>query len=178
VKFLLSKFTKRERLLFVLTLCAVLGIPAYLFILEPTYKKWDELGAEFESAGLKLSKNIKLLANKELLEKEYDKYKEYIQKEEGKEQELSSVLKEIEATALNSGVKITSIKPKGEKQLKNYKRYSVEVVSEAKISQFLKFIYDLENSKKLLKVERLVLSLKDAQTDLLKGTLIIRKTSL
>lgn len=177
MKTLFSKFSKRERVLFIFTISVILGLGFYIFILEPVYKKWVELGLEFESVSAKLYKNLKLLANKESIEKEYEKYKDYIQKAGDGEEEVASILKEIETTALNCGVKITSMKPKGTKQLKIYKKFSVEVVSEAKIAQFLKFIYDLEGSKKLLKVERLVLSLKGSQSDLLKGTLIIHKIS-
>ncbi len=174
---LLSKFTKRERIIFILTISLISSLIVYVFVLEPVYKKWSQLRLEYESAGLRLVRNEKLLANKKNIEGEYEKYKEYIRKKEDKEQEMASILKEIEATASGSGVKITSIKPKGEKQLKNYKEYSVELVSEATLNQFIKFIYDLESSKELLKVERLVLSLKSAQSDLLKGTLIVRKIS-
>ncbi|MCM8781670.1 MAG: type 4a pilus biogenesis protein PilO [Candidatus Omnitrophica bacterium] len=177
MKTLFSRFTKRERLFFIITLCIILGVLAYIFVLEPVYKKWNQLRLEAESARIRLFKDIKLLASKESLEKAYGRYKDYIQKEENTGQEIASVLREIETTALNCGVKITSIKPKGEKQLKNYRKFTIELISEAKINQFLKFIYDLESSKKLLKVERLVLSLKGAQSDLLKGTLIIRKIS-
>jgi len=172
----LTGLTKRERLVFILTVSLVIGIPTYLFVLEPAYKKLSQLNAKLESVGIKLLKDIKLLANKEPLEQDYAKYEEYMQRADDKGG-MSSILKEIEVTALSSGVKITSIKPKGEKQFKNYKRYRVELISEGKISQFLKFIYSLESSKKLFKVERVVLSLKRDKTDLLKGTLVIRKIS-
>lgn len=174
---LFSRFSKRERFLFIFTICVVLSVGLYIFILEPVYKKWAQVGVEFESANVRLFKNLKLLTDKEDIEKEYDRYKDYIQKGGPGEEEAASILKEIETIALNSGVKITSIKPKGMKQFQSYRKFSVELVSEGKIGQFLKFIYDLEGSKKLLKVERLVLSLKGAQSDFLKGTLIIRKVS-
>jgi len=175
LKFLAS-ITKREKFIFILTVSLAIGIPTYFFVLEPIYKKWSQLDTELESVSIKLLKDIKLLANKEPLEKDHATYEEYMQKADDKGG-ISSILKEIESTALSSGVKITSIKPKGEKQFKNHKKYRVELISEAKISQFLKFIYSLESSKKLFKVERVVLSLQRDQTDLLKGTLVIRKIS-
>ena len=174
---LFSKFTKRERLVFIITISLISGVALYVFIVEPAYKKWNQLRLEYKSASSKLLKNTRLLANRDNIEKEYDKYKDYIQKKEDKGQEIALALKEIETAALGAGVKITSIKPRGEKQLKNYQTYSVELISEATVTQFIKFIYDLESSKKLLKVERLVLSLKSAQSDLLKGTFIIDKIS-
>jgi Tfp pilus assembly protein PilO len=172
-----SRLSKRERLLVTLTISVVAALAFFIFIADPAYKKWLNLGASVESANARLLKNLKLLANKESLEKEYDKYKLYIQKGEGGEEEISSILKEIEATAAGSGVDVTSIKPKGTKSFKEYKKFTVEVTGEAKLNSFLKFIYELEGSRKLLKVERLVLSLKSAQSDTLRGTLIIRKIS-
>jgi Tfp pilus assembly protein PilO len=177
MKTLFSRFSKRERFLFIFTISAILCIGVYIFALEPFYKKWSQGDMELENKNAKLFKNLKLLVNKESIEKEYDRYKDYIQKAGGSEEEVAGVLKEIENTASGCGVKITSIKPKGVKQLKGYKKIDIELIAEAKLNQFLKFIYEVEGSKKLLKVERLVLSLKGSQSDLLKGTLIIRKIS-
>jgi Tfp pilus assembly protein PilO len=177
MKNIFSNFTKRERFIFTFTIAFIACVFAYFFVLEPARKTWSGRRDEVEAANLKLFKNLRLLANKESLEREYDNYKDYFKTEGDKEQELAAVLKEIEAFASACGVKITSIKPKGEKRSKNYKQCSIELISEANIEQFAKFIYDLEGSKKLLKVERLVLSLKGSQSDLLKGTLVIRKIS-
>jgi hypothetical protein len=177
MKALFSRLTKRERLLVILTVSVIAGLALFIFAADPAYKRWLEMGGDVESANARLLKNLKLLADKDYLEKEYNRYKEYIQKGAGEEEEVSSILKEIEATAAASQVDVTSIKPKGTKAFKEYKKFTVEVTGEAKLSAFLKFIYDMEGSKKLLKVERLVLTLKSAQSDTLRGTLIIRKIS-
>lgn len=176
---LFSRFSKRERLLSIAVSAVIFMIAAYIFILEPFYSQWNRFGTELETANLKLLKNSKLLYSKEYLEGQYERYKDYLGKEGDQSEEIAAVLKEIEATALNCGVKITSIKPKGVKQLNGYKQFEVEFISEGKIEQFLKFMYDIENSKRLLKVERLVLSLKSSQQpDILKGTFQIYKISL
>jgi len=177
MKTLFSRFTKRERFLFLFTASVIGATALFILVLQPVMKEWGRLSIGLDSTNAKLYKNLKLLSNKDAIEKEYNKYKEYIQKSGGAEDEAAAILKEIETTASNCQVAITSIKPKGTKQLKNYRKFTVEVVSEAKLDQFLKFIYELEGSKKLLKVERLVLSLKSSQSDILKGTLIIRKIS-
>lgn len=177
MKALISRLSKRERLLVTLTVTVAVLLAFFIFIADPAYKKWIDLGGDVESANARLLKNLKLMANKDYLEKEYDKYKQYIQKGAGEEEEVSSILKEIEATAGGSSVNVTGIKPKGTKSFKEYKKFTVEVTGEAKLADFLKFIYELEGSKKLLKVERLVLTLKSAQSDTLRGTLIIRKIS-
>jgi Tfp pilus assembly protein PilO len=177
MKTLFLRLSKRERLLFILTILVVGGLAAYIFVVEPAYKRWAGMEDEIETANTRLLKNLKLLANKEHLEKEFNKYKEYIQKGGQDEEEVAAILKEIEATAASCGVNLTSIKPKGTKALKEYRKFTVEVAGEARLNQFLKFIYDLEGSKKLLKVERLILTLKNAQSDTLRGTLIIRKIS-
>lgn len=177
MKGIISKFTKREKALFIGIAGMAVVLAAYLFGLEPLYKHWRGLRVKGETEKRKLVKNLRLLAQKDALEKGYEKYKDYLQKEADKDQEVSSTLKEIEDMARASGVKITSIKPKGEKPLKGYRKYNIELVAEGKIGQFLKFIYDLEGSKKLMKTERLILSLKGSQSDLLKGTLLIIKIS-
>ncbi|MCX5716135.1 MAG: type 4a pilus biogenesis protein PilO [Candidatus Omnitrophica bacterium] len=177
IKRIFSKFTQRERFLFIGIVCIAVIFAVYLLVLDPLYRNWSELRLESETAKRKLLKNLKLLADKNELEKGYDKYKDYLQREADKEQDVASALKEIEDTAQRAGAKITSIKPKGEKLLKGYKTYNIELIAEGKIDQFLKFMYELEGSKKLFKIERLILSLKSSQSDLLKGTLLIIKVS-
>ncbi|MEI8175579.1 MAG: GspMb/PilO family protein, partial [Candidatus Omnitrophota bacterium] len=110
-------------------------------------------------------------------EKEYAEYKEYVQRPAGKDDELSMILKEVESMASLSGVKITSVKPKGEKNLPAYREYMVELSCEGKLDEYMKYIYELEGSKRLLKVERLILTLKGSGSDLLKAAIIIRKIS-
>ena len=176
MKSIFSRFSKRERLLFGSTFSIIAAVCLYIFIAEPLYKKWSEINLEFESADSKLFKNLKLLAEKDKLEKEYTGYQEYTQKGGG-EEEIPSVLKEIESAALNCGVQITSMKPKDVKDFKRYKKLTIEVIAEADINQLMRFMYNLEASKKLLKVERLVVSLKGTKPNILKGTMLIRKIS-
>jgi hypothetical protein len=177
MKTIFSSFSKRERLLAIAVACLIAGAGVYILAVEPLYRSWGGYESELNSARAKLAKNLKLLANKESIEKEYDKYKAYIHDETAGEEESASVLREIESNAQAAGVAIISIKPKAVKELKDYGKSTIELTSEAALSQFMKFIYDLEGSKELLKVERIVLSLKSNQTDILKGTLIIRKIS-
>ncbi|MDD5450257.1 MAG: type 4a pilus biogenesis protein PilO [Candidatus Omnitrophica bacterium] len=170
----LAGLSKRERLFFGLTIGLVLCLAVYIFIVEPFYKKSSQLDTSISSASARLFKNLRLLSDKDAIEKEYDKYKDYVQAGAGEEQ-MAALLKEIEDTASNCGVKITSIKPKGSKEMKSYRKFTIELNAEGKIDQFLKFIYEIEGSKRLFKVERFILSLKGGQSDLLKGTLSIRK---
>lgn len=174
---LFSRLRKREKFLFGVTACVILSLGFYILVVEPLYKRWSDLDSDFEAAKSRLFKNLKLLSQKESLERQYEKYKVYMEKTQAAEDETAAILKEIENVALSCGVKITGIKPKAARQFKTYRKFRIEVVAEAKIGQFMKFIYDLESSKRLLKVERLVLSLKGTQSELLKATLIIRKIS-
>jgi len=177
MKAILSKFSKRERTLFVGTVSVILAAALFIFIFEPIYTQWSQVKVDFQVAHLRLYKNLKLLAEQEVLEKEYETFKDFFLEGEDESQGTPNILKEIESIAVSSGVKITSIKPKGEKEFENYKKYNVEVVVEGEINQLLKFMYSLEGSKRFLKVERLVLALKGRKGNTLKGTLIIRKIS-
>ncbi|MBI4336031.1 MAG: hypothetical protein HY589_05190 [Candidatus Omnitrophica bacterium] len=172
-----SRFKKRERFLIIFTLTAGAALALYLCAIEPLFDSRSGFALRIQAANSRLVKNLKLLHDKEKIDDEFKKYKEYIESAGSEGDQMAVVLKEIEIAAMTSGVKIVSIKPKGEKQLKGYKKAVIEAVSEAKVEQFMKFIYEVEGSKKLLKVERCVLSLKSSQSDVLRGTLIIRKIS-
>lgn len=177
MKKIFSRFQKRERLLFTATVSLIAAVVLYVMVLEPVYSRWTNLSDELDTADSKLLKNLRLLTQKDSLKSEYDKYKDFIHQTASAEEQVAAAMGQIESFAMASGVKIISMKPTATKKFKAYKRFSVELISEGTIKQFLKFIYDMESSKKLLKVERLVLSLKGGQQDVLKGSLIINKIS-
>lgn len=91
------------------------------------------------------------------------------------EEETAVILREVENIARTSNVYIAAIQPQRVQDMDFYKEYYVEMDAEGDISSLTKFIYDLQNSKQILKVKHLQLNPKSDADNVLKGHIIITK---
>jgi hypothetical protein len=82
----------------------------------------------------------------------------------------------LENLSRSDSCAIANIKPIGTKDFVTYKELLIDLSSEGTVSQFTKFLYDIENTKNMiLKVRQFVLTSKAGQEGVLKGTFLISK---
>ena len=175
---MLSGLSKRERYILYLCIAIVLGCLLYGFVLEPLALKWIKLNQKILSQKIRLEKNYRIIANKDIIKKEYQRYANYVKTVDSDEEVIAALLQEIENLARNCNVRINDIKPKEVKDLRFYKRFTIEIESEGQIEQLSKFIYQLQKSSQLLRVQRLHLGARGTQKSLLKSHMLITKISL
>lgn len=171
----LKHLSRRERNILYLAVIVISGVLLYIVMIEPLRKKWRELNESISSKEMQLLKNQKILAQKDIIAQLYDKYAENIKMKGTVEEETAVILREIENIARTSNTYITDIKPLKVEDKEFYKEYSVELEAEGDISGLAKFIYDLQNSKQILKVKYLRLNPRDEASDTLKGYMIVTK---
>lgn len=172
---ILPGLSKRERR--ILYLAIVVGLFSLFcnFLLEPAVKHWRDVNQQVASKEAKLKKNLKIVSQKEVIEVAFEKYAGYAKMEGSEEEEMAVLLSEIERLASRSVVRITDIKPQPIRDMKFYKRFNVECEAEATIGELSAFLYELQNSPQLLKVERLQINTKSTQSSLLKSYILITK---
>jgi len=171
----LAGLSKRERYILYICIFVVASSLLYSFVVEPTARRWRDLGREILTQRAKLDKNLKVIAREESTRQEYERYAANVRQKGSDKEEMASLLREVETLARASGVHITDIKPRPVKDMQFYKRYIIEVESEAKIRQLTRFIYQLQRSRQLLKVEKLRLTAKGRGTPLLKSYMLIAR---
>lgn len=170
-----SNLTKRERNLFYLTMILIFVWVIHSFVIKPIIVKWNQLDDKIEVATLKLEKNIKMIDRKEKIKNEYENYASAVKMTGSEEEEMAKFLTEIESLASSSSTHIIEIKPRPSKKVQFYKKYLIELDAEGDINQLSKFIYDIQNSNQLLKVDKFSLGTKGAGTNLLKCHLLVSK---
>ena len=171
--------TKREKTFAIFTICVLLLSLIYNFVVEPLTERWNFLKKEIREKEALLMKHNRILRNKERIEKQHTVYSAYFKKEVlTPEEESASALSSIEKLARTSSVRITNIKPLSTKNFENYNKYTFRVATESKIGELTKFIYDLQTSGELLKIERMVLRAKERQPNVIKTVLHITRVSL
>lgn len=172
---MLPHLSKREKVIFYLSLTTASIFLIYNFVLEPLHKKIQELNQKIEAKKIKLEKNLLVLNKKEKIEERYNKYFKNLQLKGTDEEEVAIFLAEIEKLAQKNAVHITDMKPRAPKAVDFYKRFTVDLEAEADIKQITQFIYQVQNTAQLLRVDRLRLETKSSQSQSLKSYLVISK---
>ena len=170
--------TKREKILFILVAIAIIGSLAYSLIIEPLYNKFNDLNQEIESKEIRLRKNTKLINERDAINEEFNKYSQQLKVKSTDEEEMASVLSEIEKIGKSSGVYLSDVKPQPIKDNKFYRLLSVEIKFQASLDTLSKFIYELQCSPFLLKVRRLQVISKGQETNFIEGNIQINKISI
>jgi type II secretory pathway component PulM len=173
-----SKMSKREKM--VLYGAALFVFVAFLdlVIVGPIYKRTLELDKAIADKQAAITRNIKILAQIDNIEKRKAEYRAFSVAETTPEEDTSSLFKEVDALALKSSVNVADIKPQDSKKEQQFKKYQVNVSCEAPFDKLIEFLYNIENSKKVLKIEKFTISLKSKQDTALKCSLTISKVVL
>lgn len=175
---ILERLSKREKLLLLATGIVISAAFVYVFVIEQLADKWRYLNSQIAEKTLKLNKNIKILRKEEWIREEFKKYAEYTVSIGRDEEIIAALLKTIEQKAGSTSTRITNIRPRPVRDAGFYKEFVFEVISESSLEELTRFIYELQNTKELLKVRKLTLTLKSSQPQTLKGVMEITKISV
>jgi len=173
-----STISKREKTFFIITVSVVILSLVFSFVIEPLYKKHIQVEQEIRVKELRLIKNLKLMREKDIITKGFEKYSDRLKTKSSNEEEMASVLSEIEKIGKKAGIYLSNVKPQRIKDMNFYKILLVEIKFQANMQTLSKFIYNLQNSTSLLKVKRLQINIKGGGSSLLDGVLRISKISL
>jgi len=175
----INNLNDREKKLAIATIAIVSLSIVYALIIAPLYAKWKELNGQTRSKVSMLETGFKLLANQKQMSEEYSRLSKYAKTSLSEEESVADTLALIENISKNASCLIVNIKPVGVTNAGSYKEILIDVSAEGGISQFSKFLYDVENpSDKLMSIKRFTLSPKSGQAATLKGTFIVSKILL
>lgn len=176
---MLENITKREKMLGAVTIVAALMALTYNFIIEPLAKQWNTLEEEIRDKEVLLTKHNRILRDKDEIQKLHSEHTRFFQKEKlTPDEESALALSAIEKLARGARTYIINIKPLTTKSYENYDKFTFRVTTESRISELTKFIYDLQSSEQLLKIERMAIRAKERKPGIIKAILHITKISV
>ena len=152
---------------------------AVILALGPIRSKFQELDVAVLDQEKKLAHNLGVLSPKpkEAAERDYSRFGSMIKMKGSSEEEKSAMLSEVDKLAGQNKISLQSTKPRETQPLQDGESYAVEIEIEATMAQLLGFVYAVETSAQLLRVDRLTLDAKTGKgADSLRGTLVISKT--
>jgi Tfp pilus assembly protein PilO len=169
---LINQLSRREKTLFFLTLSAVGLSLIFKFVIDPLIKRSEKLTQELKAKQIQL-RRAESLSKQEGVQKQYEAFISAIKSSAKSEAEMSRLLSEIEKLAKDAGVNIVNILPQEVEDKKFYKKFSAELKIEGTNQQILKYIFSLESSPLLLRIDKLNLSSRASRQGLLNSSLTL-----
>ncbi len=146
--------TKREKAMFIITVGVVIFSVGFHFLIAPVLTKNEELNKEINVTKTQFRKYLQVLSQKEYIQNKYSKYSSTFEVAGHREDTLAASLSELENLAKTSNIRIIDIRPQAPKSSALYKEALIDLRTEGTMENYLKFIYNLENSLSLLRVRR------------------------
>lgn len=160
--------------------CGVVGVVVlgFVIVLGPVRTRFSELDESIGVQEAKLSRNLAIVAPtaREAVERDFRRYGEVIRMRGSSDEENSQMLSEIDKLAGLNKVVLAATKPRETRKDRDCEVYGVEIEIDADMSSLMGFLYALEASSQLLRVDRLVVDSKGGKEPTsLHGTLLISK---
>ncbi|MEA3328975.1 MAG: hypothetical protein U9Q08_04555 [Candidatus Omnitrophota bacterium] len=167
------RLSKREKYIACISIIAVIAIFFDRVIVCPIMERLGELNSEVAVQEKKLWKATQILSEEALITGEHSKFVQGLEQDGSDEEEVAALLSEIEKLATKSTVFLANIKPRLPEENEHYKKYLIETDLESKITKLVDFIYQLEKSPCLFRVEEFYLVPKKEGSGVLKARMVI-----
>ncbi|MBL7130562.1 MAG: hypothetical protein ISS45_04035 [Candidatus Omnitrophica bacterium] len=140
-----------------------------VIVLKTLIGKISQLQQEIKITQLEIKEDLKIQVRKDKILKEYDIYQPYLKDQGDDEQKIkSNFLKDLEKIAQNSDISIVSLSPSESSEEETYNIYYADFKGEGAIEDILNFLGKIQESKSLIKIDRLDVSSKGRDTEKLK----------
>lgn len=174
----LKRLSGREKIVFYAAVFIVSLMTFDRFIISPIFTKMDSLNTETEEKEASVRKNLRIISHEERIIAEKAKYGGFLKSFNTEEEEITALLKEIEALASKSSIYLVDMKPRGLKTTGAASKYVISLNCEAQMEQIMEFMYYIENSKRLLTIDRYEISPKSRESSIASCSMSISKLIL
>jgi hypothetical protein len=147
------------------------------FVIVPLVTKNEDLNKELRLIQTKLKKYQWLLSQKDDIQNKYKQFTATLKLSDANKDPQVSALAELEEIAKEANIRIVDIRPQGNFEGAAYKEIIIELRTEGALQDYLKFIYTMENSLSLLRIEKFQLTAK-ANTQILEGSITVSRPSV
>jgi len=162
------KFSKRERVIFYLTIGVLLAAVFYNLLMEPILKKWVTINREILVKQTAVKKALKILSQREKVKLDYYKYTESIN-------DASNLVSYIEKTSTMTGILPSNIKVQPIKKDKLTTECIIELEAQGSFNNILRFISELSKPPLFITIKKFYLTSVEGQDFVFKGKLVLSK---
>ena len=171
----LSRLSRREKIIFYIAVTIVSLTLIDRLLLAPVTQKIDNQASEIENKERGIEKMSFILSQKPRIVAETAKYVKFLSKARESDEEATTILKEIESIANDNSMYIVDLKPVGFRDSDEVKKYVVTITCEGQMENVFSFMYNIESSPLLLRIERCEIVPKSKESSIASLTLMISK---
>lgn len=165
----MRQLSKKEKILCGAVIFLLFGFIFTELVIAPLREKLSAVEREIDGAKLLIRKYSGLEGQKDFLLKEYRSIERYLSLKGSDDEKMTAVLSKVESEAAKAGLRIIDMKPDTSFKAKSVTAiYRIQLNAEGDITKIFNFIYSLENTDILFKVDKMNLSVKDETTGALK----------
>ena len=145
-------------------------------VISPLVNTFRSMNREMDDLKTNIRKSIRLLAQKDRLQKQLKEYASYSVQAKSPEEEAVALLRYVEDLSNKAGVNLLYAKPGGSKTEEKVKKYYVNLECEAQMAQMTAFFYDIESSDQLLKIEKFSMQPSGEGSSVSKSVVTVSRT--
>lgn len=175
VSLFISRLSKRERAIFYVVVFIISLALFDRLIMYPIYSRLISLDKQIRDKETTIKNGLRIIAQKDRIQMERAKYGTFLSSDMSEDEEIRSILKEIENIANKSSIYIVDMKPAGLKTVDTTKKYMISLNCEAQMEQLSEFMFNLEGSNKLLTIEKYQISPKSRESSIAKCSMTIAR---
>lgn len=171
-----SKLSAREKKILYAVMALLILVFGYHAVWRPVTEKFSELDDEIFAMQMRLRKAKTFIRQKDQVLEASRQFPNLEQMDAGSdEEEIARLLNYIEQAARKNGVSLSDVKPQPVRSDKVTKLYLVELNAEANVNSLTDFVYELEHSPQMLRLERVTLAPKEDQSSTLRAFLVVNR---
>jgi len=171
-----SRISKREKYILYASIVVVLFVLIDRAVLSPVTRVLGSLDKQISAQEGEMEKSVRILNSEDSIVAEYRKTAQNLKKTSSNEEEISVLSSEIEELARKTSVLIKNIKPLSLEESDLYVKYKIDVEAESEMPYLMDFMYQLEKSPQLIKVDKITLSPQKKNSPVLKASFVVSKS--
>jgi hypothetical protein len=172
----LARLSKKDKVIFYVTVTLVSLTLLDRLIVSPVFSKIKSLNKQIQDKETSIKVNLRILAQKDRILAESAKYGSFLgDSKNNADDQVTSVLRDIENLANKSSVYLVDMKPGSIKEFGASKKILINLNCEAQMEQLVDFMYNIENSDSLLSIEKYQLAPKSKDSSVAKCSLAVYK---
>lgn len=145
-------------------------------LIAPSVGRIKELDETIVKEENVIGQNLRFLAYRDRIQKEASAFKDFYSQDARAEEEIiADFLKRVEGLATQAQVELSKVSPSGQDVQKEYIRYFITLDCAGKFEAITNFIYLVNNSKELLRVEKMNIAGNPRDTEKVQSSLTISK---
>ena len=156
------------------TLVGAVGLALIIFMLKtfvfgPIYEKISVYDQEIEQSKMAIRRYMAFEHNRSEILKAQKRIEGYSSLKGSEEDKIAMIMSKVEAIARKTNLQISDMSPAGSAKAKGGAAiYRIQLRAEAQIKNVVDFMSGIENADTLLQIEKITLTIKDENSDILK----------